>query len=209
MRLINLLLGLVMLVNLLGGIVSGIWLAMLGEWAALGIGIVSIVGASTLIRLALLPNSFLVAMATYSLDSVKTRRAICFEVLGSIYTLCVATVWCLSVLLLFAEGATNASIIPLLLWSYGVATSPWVWMAHTARGQVSEFGSTLAAFLIQLAYIVIIVLILSMDITFLSSVAVFGGFMALTLGLQLTAVGLIQRERVAVRENSERSFCAR
>ena len=42
-----------MVLNTLGGLVSGIWLAVLGEWWAIGFGLFGVFGSSFLIAVAL------------------------------------------------------------------------------------------------------------------------------------------------------------
>lgn len=44
-----------MVLNLLGGIVSGIWLAILGRWEALGLGVAFFFTSKFLLSFALLP----------------------------------------------------------------------------------------------------------------------------------------------------------
>ena len=44
-----------MIVNMLGGIVSGIWLAVLGEWGAIGYGIAALVVSGLVLSIVLMP----------------------------------------------------------------------------------------------------------------------------------------------------------
>ncbi len=53
--------------NLLGGIVSGVWLAFLGEWWALGYGLTLLVVSTMGVSFALLPSILLAAPGVYFL----------------------------------------------------------------------------------------------------------------------------------------------
>jgi hypothetical protein len=45
-----------MLLNVLGGIVGGIWLIVLGEWGALGVALIAIVFGAIICSFALMPG---------------------------------------------------------------------------------------------------------------------------------------------------------
>jgi hypothetical protein len=186
-----------MILNMLGGIVSGIWLAILGEWGAVGTGILLFFISTWLLSFALIPSLLFAAPAAYCADKGKTFGLVCFGALTSIYTLGLVTVWCCSILFLFVKDATVSSLIPRLIWSYGVATGPWTYMASKDQGEGGEgFASTMAVFLAELAYLVIIFLVLFGPVSLPGAIRVFGGFMAVGLVIQLTLVVMIQRERV-------------
>jgi len=78
--------------------------------------------------------------------------AYCFLLLSSAYTFGIITVWCVAVMWFFLQRATESdSLIPLLLWSYGVAIGPLGYMASKERENVA---STFTVFFAALAYIV-------------------------------------------------------
>lgn len=52
-----------------------------------------------------------------------------FGFLASLYTYALMTGWCGAVAFYFLDGAPPAAFWPLLIWAYGVATSPWGYMA--------------------------------------------------------------------------------
>lgn len=184
-----------MILNILGEIVSGIWLAFLGEWGAVGMGILFFFVSSGLLGFALIPSLLFAAPAAMCAENGKTFGLICFGALSSLYTLGLITVWCCGILFLFVKDAASCSLIPRLIWSYGVATGPWVYMAYKNQGQGGEgFTSTMATFLAELAYVVIILLVLLTPLTLLGAIKVFGGFMAIAFFLQLTVVVIMQRE---------------
>jgi hypothetical protein len=61
-----------MILNMLGGIVSGIWLAILGEWGAVGTGILFFFVSTWLLGFALMPSLLFAAPAAYCAKKGKT-----------------------------------------------------------------------------------------------------------------------------------------
>lgn len=185
-----------MLLNVLGGIVSGIWLAILGEWGAIVTGVLSVFVSSELLGFALMPGLLFAAPAAYCAEKGKTIGLVLFVALSSIYTMGLITAWCCAVLFYFVRDATTTTVIPLMIWSYGVAIGPWSYMASKDQGPGGEgFASTMATFLAELAYVVIILLFLFSRITRFGAIKVFGGIMAVGVILQLTIAVLIQMEK--------------
>lgn len=170
------------LLNLLGAVVSGVWLVIIGEWRPVGLGILFFFGSSLLLGLVLMPGLLLVAPAAFFAERRQILGVVFFGTLSNLYTLGLLTIWCCGVLFLFVKDATATSLIPLLIWSYGVATGPWSYMASQDRSPEGEgIASTLATFFAQLAYLVIMLLVLFSSITLIGAVEVFAGFMLLDL----------------------------
>jgi len=143
----------IMLLNLLGGIVSGIWLAILGEWGEIFRGILFMVVAGFAISIALMPSLLFAAPATMAMERGKKFIGALLGSLSVFYTVALITVWCIWVMWLFVNSTTESSLIPLLVWSYGVALGPWMWLAQKdQQGGGNEF-STLTTFFAQAAYI--------------------------------------------------------
>jgi len=188
-----------MILNMLGGIVSGIWLAILGEWGDVVTGIIFFFVSTWLLGFALMPSMLFVAPAAYCLEKGKTFGFIFFNALTNIYTLGLITIWCCGILFLFVKDATASSIIPRLIWSYGIATGPWAYMASKDQEGTASF---IATFLAELAYLVIIFLVLFSPITLLGAIKVFGGFMAVGFIVQLSIVVMIQKEEKRFAEKS-------
>ncbi|MCD6337046.1 MAG: hypothetical protein J7M01_02290 [Candidatus Marinimicrobia bacterium] len=141
------------LLNLLGGIVSGIWLAILGEWGEIVRGIIFLVISGFAISFALMPGLLFAGPAAMAMERGKKILGVFFGSLSVLYTVALITVWCIWVFWLFVSSATESSLIPLLIWSYGVALGPWMWLAQKdQQGGGNEF-STLTTFFAQAAYI--------------------------------------------------------
>ena len=183
-----------LILNMLGGIVSGIWLAILGEWGAIGLGILFFFTATWLLGFALMPSLLFAAPAAYCEERGKTFGLFCLGALSSLYILALVTVWCCGILFLFVKDATASSLIPRLVWSYGVATGPWAYMASREQGPQGEgLESTLVTFLAALAYLVIMLLVIFTPITLLGAMKVFGGFMLVAFVLQMSWVVIIYK----------------
>jgi hypothetical protein len=70
-----------MLLNMLGGIVSGIWLAILGEWGAVGAGVLGLFVSTSLLGFALMPGLLFAVPAAYCLEKGKTIGLVFFAAL--------------------------------------------------------------------------------------------------------------------------------
>lgn len=192
-----------MILNMLGGIVSGIWLAFLKDWSTIGIGVASFFVSTMILGFVLMPSMLLAAPAVYFAEKGKTIGLVCFAALDSLYTSAVVTIWCCGVLFLFVKDATASNIIPRLIWSYGVATGPWVYMASKDQGAGSEgFASSIFTFVAQLAYLVIMVLVLVTPTTLIGAIKVFATFMVVGLVVQITAAVMIQKERTLAKQSA-------
>src|SRR5882724_8073166 len=119
----------IMILNLVGGITSGIWLAVLGLWGELFRGILLMVVSSFLISVALLPPLLLIVPVTKAIEKGRKNLSMFLGSISILYTSGLMTAWCLWIIWLFTNSATNSSIIPLLIWSYGVALMPWIWLS--------------------------------------------------------------------------------
>jgi hypothetical protein len=135
----------VMLLNFGGGIVGGIWLLILGNWALLGLGLLSMFISSIGLSLALAPGLLFSGPGVLALGRKRYVIGCIALLLGNLWTFVVMTVWCVgSFYVVFRSYYTGGSIWPYLLWAYGMATGPWTYMA--AREGQDSIGSSLSAF---------------------------------------------------------------
>jgi len=173
----------IMLLNLLGGIVSGVWLAILGEWGEIVRGIIFFVVAGFAISIALMPSLLFAAPAAMAMERGKKLIGALLGSLSVLYTVVLITIWCIWVMWLFVSSANESSLIPLLVWSYGVALGPWMWLAQKdQQGGGNEF-STLTTFFAQAAYI------LGMIIFFFGATL---GAIAILFGIIMLAGAILQ-----------------
>ena len=177
------------LINTVGAIVAGIWLAILGEWGSIGWGIVMLMLGGFGLGLAMLPGLLLggPAMAFHS-KGIKVGFYF-FGFLSSLFTIAVLSVWCIAVLYFFAKRADDSSIYPLLLWSYGVATGPIAWLAQK---EANEFAM-MSTFFAQVGYLVVILVVWLTRVTIIDVFILFGTIMFIGLIFQYQA--MLQEER--------------
>jgi uncharacterized membrane protein len=146
------------ILNPISGIVSIIWLIILGDWSALIVGVGILVCSSFAIGILMLPGAPIIILALAKVNG----RGIAFyglSFLGNLYSAAVMSAWCLAVFILYGMLAQKGhhNILPYLLGSYVLALEPWQGMA--AREQ-EENGAGFMVFFAQVAYVVIMLMAL-------------------------------------------------
>lgn len=147
------------ILNLLSGVVSGVWLIFLGEWFMVGFGILIMLVSGMILGFAMLPGLIFGAPAIS-----LTNKGYIFGFLSILYTICVLTVWCILVLVYYTKQAEQNSIIPVLFWSYNVAIAPIAWLAKKDSQSGNEYA-TIMTFFIGAAYILNILVILLIGVS--------------------------------------------
>jgi hypothetical protein len=121
------------LFNALGGLIAGIWLMILGEWKAIGMGLVFVLGGSFAIGIAMMPGLILaLPMVFFEKHKIKIGMYL-FGLFSLAYTYFVLSVWSIACLLYFSNMAKESSYTPMLIWGYGVALGPIVFLASKER----------------------------------------------------------------------------
>src|SRR5689334_2165259 len=143
----------IMILNFLGFIFSGIWLLVTGQWRLVVVGFFISIFAPLFLGLALLPGMLIGVPGVYFANRRITIGVYFFGFLSSVYTYAVITAWCGAITFYFLRDASPAVFWPLLIWSYGVATSPWTYMAQ----KDNSVPSFLAAFFAQVGFIVMMI----------------------------------------------------
>jgi hypothetical protein len=177
-RLLGLLAVPIAVLNMAGGLVSGIWLAILGKWSTIGLGIAILVLGAFAISVALIPSFIFAGPAIYFSERNKTLFLV-FGFLNMAYTMLVISFWCCIILIVFTQKADGSSFMPLLIWSYGVATGPLAYMASKeAQGGINY--SMISTFFAQVAYLIVVIAFLLfslrvMDAFIIIAVVMFAG----------------------------------
>ncbi len=183
-----------MLLNFGGGVVGGIWLAILGKWDLIGLGVASMLISSFGLGLVLTPGFLFVAPAGLALDRGHYVIGGLCLVLANLWTYIVMTVWSVGCFKVVFSHYDSGSIWPYLLWAYGMATGPWTYMA--ARGGPDEFGSHIGAFGACVGAIAIMgVFLLSDRPTIMDSVIAFSLPMLVVFVFQTVVGFLVMREQ--------------
>ena len=181
------------LLNMLGGIIAGIWLAVLGKWGIIGYGVAALFVSGFGLGIAMMPGLLFAAPAAVLHEKGNKLGFYFFGFLGALYTVAVLTAWCIAVLYFFARQADSGSIIPILLWSYGVATGPIGWLAQKeAQGGGGE-GAMISTFFAQVAYVIVIFAVLFLSVSLADVIILFGAIMVVGLVFQFRIASQLER----------------
>jgi len=171
--------------NLLGGFVSGIWLLFLGKWGVVVGGLLVSFLATKVLAIALAPGLLFGAPAMAAANRGKKAALYFFASLSGLYTIAILTIWCVGVLLYFSGISTDKTAIPLVLWSYGVATAPLTYMVQQESRGGDNFASVLYTVAAQFAFTVTALAVLFGTIDVVTAGEVFAGIMLVALVVQL------------------------
>ena len=170
-----------MLLNMFGGIVAGVWLAILGKWGIIGWGVASFFISSSLIGFAMAPGLlFAIPAIAFHEKGIKVGFYL-FSFLGALYMVVILTVWCMGVLDFFIDKADAGSLYATLLWSYGVATGPLSYLTNRETQSGGGTGATVATCFAQVGYVVTVVASLIFQLSFVEMIVVFSAVMFVAL----------------------------
>jgi len=152
-RFLTFLLSPILIANLLGGVVSGVWLTVLGQFEVIGYGLLLLIFGHWILAGLLIPGFILFQVPAMALGDGGGNKLLsrCLFLLSLAYTYLIFSSWCLVILfiaIIYFANDLDASI-PILLWSYGVATTSISFMAQKEQ---NEFGMA-SALAIQFAYL--------------------------------------------------------
>jgi hypothetical protein len=119
-----------MLLNMLSGVVGGVWLATRGEWALIGGGVAYMLIGALLVSLALLPGSMFAAPALALLNRGRVVIAAIVGLPGALWTHAVLAAACVVVFFFVTANPDWRSLWPYLLWGHAVALAPWAYLAN-------------------------------------------------------------------------------
>lgn len=143
----------IMILNSLGGLISGIWLMFLGEWRILFQGILLMMMSGSLVSFALKPSLLFAKFAKSAMDKGQKPVAVFFGSSMVLYKVILMSAWCILIMWLFLHQATESGIVAKLIWSYGVALAPWSFLAKQDRARGNQ-SSIFTTFLAQISYII-------------------------------------------------------
>jgi hypothetical protein len=137
-----------------GGITAALWLAVLGEWKSLGIGLCAIVLAPFLLRLLNIPGLAFGAPGARLLRHRRPNLAFPLVLLAQLYTHLVVSVWALAVFFTAEPLIDDTNFWPMLLWSNAIAIGPGSYMAPQKGQAGGGSGELITVFFAQIAYFV-------------------------------------------------------
>lgn len=187
--LISLLMVPLMVLNIFGGIASGIWLAILGEWGGIGMGLLASIGGAFFCSILLLPGFLISVPAVLIMEKGSILRVLGFIIgmVGLFWTFIVMSGWGMFSFDYFMARADSDSRIPYLIWAYGVATGPWAYMASKEDSDYSFFS----VFFLQIASVTSIVTIGFIDMSGMGIFLTFAGIMLLGYVLSVLMGGVL------------------
>jgi hypothetical protein len=193
-KLIGLLALPVMILNFAGLIVGGGWLLFLGQWkVVLASAALAFFGNHLLMWPMLLslvfaiPGKILEQRGWHGLLKV-------LAVFSGLYTITVMTLWAAGSLVFFVkESSRHDTMIPFLLCSYAVATSPWQGMAQKEASGVYGFNpsQTLAGYL-SMSYVVALVATY-LEVPLITPLIIIAGGLLAGLAVNLKTASDIQK----------------
>ena len=172
------------LLNFIGGIVGGIWLGVLGEWAAIGLGIAILFIGAWAASLMLAPGMLLAAFGAAMIERGNKFVGWLIVALSSPWTTIIIIVWQIAIFRWFGKYVDTENAIPMWLWSYGAATGVWSYMASK---EPADSHAPITAFASQISYIVLSVCVIYLDWT--STEAIYAMIVPLLMPLAL-AIGI-------------------
>jgi hypothetical protein len=141
----------IMILNFASGIVGGIWLAFLGEWKLIGIGVLLMIASPWFLSILMMPGLLISGIAL----KYANKNKIIFSSIGfmsQLYTNILITSTCVFAFLVcssFYKGEVGVGYIPYILWSWGMALGPWQFFA--SKEPANEF-STITLFSASILY---------------------------------------------------------
>jgi hypothetical protein len=139
--------------NVFGGVVSGIWLMVLGRWGEFGLGVLILISGSLLIGFTLTPAMFAQFTGRTLVQGKRIIVGAGFLLMSALWIYFVMYVWCgltFTVIVAIPRG----HMIPLALWGYANAAGPWTYLASKDPG---GSGSTIAVLAAQLGCVAMMV----------------------------------------------------
>lgn len=149
------LLGIMIFLNVFSGIISGIWLIVLGLWPELLLGVIYSVVMPFAYTLVALPSMLLMPfLLKFSENGNKVLTAI-FGFINVIYSDLIILFWTYFVFSEFVSEASGTAAIPLILWGYTVVIAP---LGYMAKGEQDSIGTSLGIYFAQFSYVALVIL---------------------------------------------------
>lgn len=181
-----------MILNVAGGIMSAIWLGILGEWWVLLTGICILVISNFILTFILSPSIGLSLLSNHFFNKNNNISGSGILIISNLYTLGIISIWCCLMFFIFVDGATPKNFIPLLIWSYGIATVPW---SYFASQEEEPSGSMIATLFLQFGYLTVMCIAIWGDMSILLGLKIIGSFMLVSLFVQLIFTFRLQKEK--------------
>lgn len=202
------------ILNVFGGLGGAIWLAILGQWSLLGIGILSMFFSARVIGIATMPGTGIALLGAPFLEKRAWLLGFLFLLAGSIFEACVIAAWCLAVIVFVLGKAGPEATLPALLWAYGIAIGPLSYMGRVNyMARVSQpdqpdlpgFGSVVSILGAQFAVVAMAAVVLTKGPDLTTLIIACAVPNAIAVVLRATVAFMVMKEASARRfeESSE------
>jgi uncharacterized RDD family membrane protein YckC len=141
------------IINVLVGIIGGIWLAVRGEWGLIAWGVALAFIIPWAWMLVNLPSMGLFFLVNRFMDKGNRVFVAIFGFLSSVYTYMLIVLWVFYAFGFFMRHASSEMYVPYLLWGYSSIMAPLAYMAKK-EGQESA-GTSGGLFCAQLSFVII------------------------------------------------------
>ena len=148
-----------LMLNMWGGVVGGVWLAVLGEWLLIVYGVLLIIVMPWAWTIANLPGMWLAGLGFILIERSATSSRSFVALVGFVIAAWGAgldVLWVYFVFVEFSAQIDQESAIPYLLWGYSTTMAPLGFMA--SKEQPATIGLSLGVLLAALAYGVLVFL---------------------------------------------------
>jgi hypothetical protein len=136
------------LLNMLGGVVGGVWLLILGRFADFGFGLGVLCVGSLAISILLLPGMLFAGPGIAALHSGRFGVAVPLVALSTGWNYFAMFVWAALVIAFLLQHAEGHPI-PYSLWAYANATGPWSYAASVELRQDRDAPAGTAVMFLQ------------------------------------------------------------
>ncbi len=110
--------------------ISGIWLAILGEWSAIAIGVGYAIAGTSLLSIAMMPGLLFLGALLRAEERIGLAGWFGIAISG-LWTYSVLIISCLLVLNFMLERSLeHGTLIPYAVWGLIVASGPWALFAE-------------------------------------------------------------------------------
>jgi len=180
--------------NIFGVLGGALWLAVLGKWSVLGIGLLSMFFSSSVVGFALMPGFLINAAAAPFFGKRLWFLGFPFLLVGSIYSDAIVGAWCFGVVTFFVMKAGVGATFPALLWAYGVAITPLSYLTQVSAGPDDPgFADVLITIAAQVAVVLMGIEVLVNGLNFRALVYLCAGTMLIAALVQAAVAFLVMR----------------
>lgn len=150
-----------LLLNMLGGIVAGVWLIFIGDWSLFWLGLALGFLGVFLCSIAVLPNVALAAPGIALMQRGNVTAGMLFAAAATLYITVVMVAWSVLTHYVIVDRADQPSSMLTAVWAYGVAVGPWTFLAQKEAQGNPDTPAGMTSFFLQLASLLVGVMYLA------------------------------------------------